>query len=229
MVLHIRSHGYHKLRVQSFRNVEVRNYVPAVSRLLDLGYAVVRVGEPDGEPPRRTPRADRTPALKHYDHTLDAYFLARCRFMISCQSGPCSLARAMGKPNLVVNGVYHHTMLPERNELFVFKRYRDAGGAQLGVEELLAGGCHLFDRSSHFEAAGIDLEDATADEILAATEEMLAALDAPDRSDTAPQAAFRELMLKYADSGQPARHEDDGLHRLRPSRGPRVRRGLPDA
>jgi putative glycosyltransferase (TIGR04372 family) len=198
VVLHARSHGYHRLKVQSFRNVEVRNYVPAVRRLLDLGYQVVRIGERGMESLRGdVPGIVELPLLPHYDNTLDAYFL----FMISCQSGPCSLARAMGKPNLVANAVYHHTMLPESDELFLFKRYRDVGGSPLCLEEILARGGHLFDKSSHFEAAGIELEDATADEILAATEEMLTRLENPTREDTPAQAAFRELMNRFAAAG----------------------------
>jgi hypothetical protein len=59
----------------------------------------------------------------------------------------------------------------------------------------------LFDRSSHFTDAGITLEDCTADEILAATEEMLAGLDEPNRVDTPSQASFRELMLRFAKVG----------------------------
>ncbi len=199
VVLHIREHGYHKLQVQDFRNVGVRNYVPAIRHLIEEGYTVVRIGSRHMPSLRgAVPGLLELPFLDGYDPCLDAYFLERCRFMISSQSGPCSLARALGKPNLVVNAVYHHTMLPEHNELFVFKRYRDTRGEPLGVEELLARGCHLFDRTLHFQQAGVNLEDATADEILAATEEMLAGLDEPDRADSPTQAAFRDLMTEYA-------------------------------
>ena len=38
-MLHTREHGYHRLRGQAFRNADVRNYIPAVRRLIDLGYA----------------------------------------------------------------------------------------------------------------------------------------------------------------------------------------------
>jgi putative glycosyltransferase (TIGR04372 family) len=202
VVLHARSHGYHKLQVQSFRNVEITNYVPAVRRLIDQGYAVVRIGDKDMASIRNeVPDVIELPTLKHYDPSLDPFFLSQCRFMISCQSGPCSLARALGKPNLVVNAVYHHTMLPEVNELFAFKQYRDVSGKPMGLEELLSRRCQLFDRSSHFTDAGITLEDCTADEILAATEEMLAGLDEPNRVDTPSQASFRELMLRFAKVG----------------------------
>lgn len=202
VVLHTRSHGYHGLSVQSFRNVGIENYIPAVRRLVELGYAVVRIG--DKRMPSlkaEVPEIIELPFLEHYDHALDLYFLSRCRFMISCQSGPCSLARALGKPNLVVNAVYHYTMLPEVNEVLLFKQYRNAGGSVLSLEELLARGCHLFDRSSHFEDARVELENATADEILAATEEMLASLDKANRLDTPSQAACRELMLRTASAG----------------------------
>lgn len=203
VVLHARAHGYHKLQVQSFRNVNIRNYVPAVRRLIDLGYNVVRIGDKDMASIRHeVPGVVELPTLAHYDHALDPFFLSRCKFMISCQSGPCSAARAMGKPNLVVNAVYHHTMLPEVEEVFAFKRYRDPDGSDLSLEELLTRGCHLFDRTSHFRDAGVSLEDCSADEILAATGEMVAGLEHPDRCDTPAQETFRDLMLRFANPAQ---------------------------
>jgi putative glycosyltransferase (TIGR04372 family) len=199
VVLHTRSHGYHRLRGQAYRNVDVSNYIPAIRRLMELGYAVVRIGEQDMTSLRgEVPGLVELPLLEKYDPVLDPYFIDRCEFMISCQSGLCSLARALGKPNLVVNGVYHHTMLPEGNELFLFKQYRDRGGNIMSVEEILARGCHLFDRQVHFEGAGVELLDATPEEILAATEEMVAAYAHPHRADTSGQAAFRELMTRFA-------------------------------
>jgi putative glycosyltransferase (TIGR04372 family) len=241
VVLHTREHGYHRLRGQAFRNAEVRNYIPAVRRLIEHGYAVIRIGDrkmtsirPD------VPAVIELPTLEQYDPVLDPYFLERCRFMISCQSGPCSLARALGKPNLVVNGVYNHTTLPEFNELFAFKRYVDAGGAELGVDESLRRGAHLFDRTEHFDRAGIRLEDTTAEEIYASVEEMLAGLDRPDRPDTDAQARVRQVMEKHAampDRSNPLTHRmsnyighalpecrvSDAVCRLRPGFAPAPR------
>lgn len=205
VVLHTREHGYHRLRGQSFRNADIRNYIPAVRRLIDLGYMVVRIGERRMRSiSREVPEIVELPTLEKYDTVLDAYFLERCRFMISCQSGPCSLARAMGKPNLVVNGVYNHTTLPERNELFAFKKYLDAGGAELSVEESLRRCVHLFDRTEHFDRAGIRLADTTAEEISAALEEMLTGLDDPSRPDTPAQARVRRAMEKFGAVPDPA-------------------------
>jgi putative glycosyltransferase (TIGR04372 family) len=205
VVLHTREHGYHRLRGQAFRNADVRNYIPAVRNLIARGFAVVRIGDRKMTSiARDVAGLIELPTMRDYDPVLDAYFLERCRFMISSQSGPCSLARAMGKPNLVVNGVYNHTTLPEHNELFAFKRYLDAGGAELGAEEAIRRCAHLFDRTEHFERAGIRLEDTTADEIEAAVEEMLAGLDDPDRPDTPAQARFRRLCEQLGAAPDPA-------------------------
>jgi len=199
VVLHTREHGYHRLRGQAFRNADVRNYIPAVRSLVDRGYTVVRIGDRKMTSIRReVPELVELPTILGYDPILDPYFIERSEFMISCQSGPCSLARALGKPNLVVNAVYNHTTLPEFNELFAFKRYVDRDGRELSVEEALGCGAHLFDRTEHFEQAGIRLEDCSAEEINAALEEMLESLDRPDRRDTESQARVRRIMERSA-------------------------------
>ena len=210
VVLHTREHGYHRLRGQAFRNANVRNYIPAVRELVERGYVVIRIGDRKMTSIRRdVPDLIELPRLNGYDPILDPYFIERSEFMISCQSGPCSLARALGKPNLVVNAVYNHTTLPEVNELFAFKHYLDSSGRELGVEEALRRGAHLFDRTDHFEQAGIHLEDTTAEEIHAALLEMLEGLSDPDRSDTELQASVRRAMEIYAeecDQSNPLTH-----------------------
>ena len=141
------------------------------------------------------------------------------------------------KPNLVVNAVYNHTTLPEFNELFAFKRYLDIGGSELSVGEALRRGAHLFDRTEHFERAGIHLEDTTSQEINAAVLEMIAGLDNPTRPDTELQARVRRVMEEYAnysDSSNPLTHRmsnyightlpecrvSDAVCRLRPAFAP---------
>jgi putative glycosyltransferase (TIGR04372 family) len=200
VVVHTREHGYHALRGQRFRNTDVRNYVPALRRLVERGFQVVRVGDRKmTRVYREVPGLIELPFAPDYHPALDVYLISRCRFMISCQSGPCSYARAFGKPNLVVNAVYHYTLLPERHELIAFKTYRDARtGRPLGVDELFRAGAHLLDRTRHFEEAGIELEEMTPGEILAATDEMVGWLDDPGRPETPAQRRFRGLMVWHA-------------------------------
>ncbi len=199
VVVHIREHGYHNLSAQSFRNVEPQKYIPALQWLCTQGYQVVRIGDA-----QMTSLADDVPGLielplnDRYEAALDLYLLQNCRFMVSCQSGPCSFARAFGKPNLVLNAVYHYSLLPENAELFGFKDYRDATtGESLSVAEIFDRGGHLFDRSVHFDDAKITLEDMTADEILAAVQEMDAWVDNLDKPETKRQRAFRAIMKKH--------------------------------
>ncbi len=206
VVVHTREHGYHGLRGQKYRNTDVRNYIPALRRLIDLGYQVVRIGDAKMYSVRgEVPGLLELPATDYYDPILDPFLIGRCKFMISCQSGPCSYARAFGKPNLVLNAVYHYTLLPENNELLAFKHYRDAATRRvMGVEEVFKAGGHLFDRTEHFEAAGIEVEDMTPQELLAATEEMLAWLADPALPEAPTQKAFRDLTARYSVAPDPA-------------------------
>jgi putative glycosyltransferase (TIGR04372 family) len=203
VVVHAREHGYHGLHGQRYRNVDIRNYIPALRRLVSLGYQVVRIGDKKMMSIRAdVPGLLELPATDFYDPALDPFLISRCRFMISCQSGPCSYARVFGKPNLVLNAVYHFTLLPEQNELIAFKQYLDAKSSRpLTVEEIFNAGAHLFNRTEHFEANGIEVEDMTAEEIFEATEEMLAWLDEPARPETATQQLFRKIVKRYG--GEP--------------------------
>ncbi|MFO0803449.1 MAG: TIGR04372 family glycosyltransferase [Gemmataceae bacterium] len=206
VVIHTREHGYHAFGAQSYRNTDIRNYLPALRRLVELGYHVVRIGDRKMTSIRaELPEVVELPLHDDYIHAIDPFVISRCRFMISCQSGPCSYARAFGKPNLVLNAVYHYTLLPERQELLGFKNYRDrATGESLDLDRIFRIGAHLFDNTDHFVQAGIAVEDMTADEILAATEEMLDWLDHPDRPETRSQTRFRERMEWYSANPDPS-------------------------
>jgi putative glycosyltransferase (TIGR04372 family) len=205
VVMHSREHGYHELREQSYRNTNVRNYVPALRKLIALGYTVVRVGDRKMTSLRREiPGLIELPVTDFYSPVLDPYLISRCEFMISCQSGPCSYARAFGKPNLVLNAVYHYTLLPEHQELMAFKNYRSAATKeQLSVEEIFQAGAHLFDHTRQFVEQGIEVVDMTPEEIEAAVDEMLDWLKHPDRPETKAQGEFRRLMNLFGQYTDP--------------------------
>jgi putative glycosyltransferase (TIGR04372 family) len=208
VVVHSRERGYHELRGQSYRDIDARHYVPTLRKLIARGYRVVRIGDRKMSSLRRdVPGLVELPLTDFYSPVLDPYLIWRCDFMMSCQSGPCSYARVFGKPNLVLNAVYHHTLLPEHQELIAFKNYRNAAtGEALSVESIFGRGAHLFDRSRHFAEAGIDFEDMTAEEIEAAVDEMLQWLRQPDLPETLAQHEFRRLMHAFgarADPGWP--------------------------
>jgi len=196
VVLHAREQAYHNLRGQSFRNTDILNYVPAIRRLIDDGYQVIRIGDKKMTSVRSLAEGIiELPSLASYDPMLDPFLISRCRFMISCQSGPCSYARIFGKPNLVVNAVFHYTLIPEANELVAFKNYVDMRTREpLDVEKIMRAGCHLYDRTEHFTDHGIEVEDMTPQEILAAVDEMIAWQNDAMQPESAAQEQFRECM-----------------------------------
>jgi putative glycosyltransferase (TIGR04372 family) len=196
VVVHVREQEYHGLRVQSFRNVDVQNYVPALRGLIARGYQVIRIGDAKMSCIQdQVPGLIELPRIDEYASILDPFFISRCEFMISCQSGPCSYARVFGKPTLVLNAVYHYTLIPEEQELIAFKDYRNRKtGMRMPVEQIFREGGHLLDRSEHFKQHNIDLVEMTPEEILAAVEEMLEWLRDKDRPEHSSQIRFRQLM-----------------------------------
>jgi putative glycosyltransferase (TIGR04372 family) len=201
VVVHAREHSYHELRGQTYRNTDIRNYVPALRNLIRQGYQVVRIGDAKMvSVARDVSGLIEVRRLSEYNSVLDPYLISLCQFMISCQSGPCSYARVLGKPNLVVNGVYHYTLIPERLDLVAFKDYRDIRSKErLSVEQIFKLNAHLFDRTEHFTQANIEVVENTPEEIEAAVDEMLALLHHPSASETSAQACFRGWMRQFMD------------------------------
>lgn len=198
VVLHVRAENYHGIEKQSFRNADIDPYVLAVRHLLDNGYQVVRIGD-QGMARLELQSRDyfELPFMDGYKPSLDPFLISRAIFMIGCQSGPCAYARALGVPLLSVNAVLHYTLLPGKMEMACFKQYiRTDGPAPeiMSLEAALAAGVYHFEGSMQFKRAGIRLEQASSDEILASVKDMIAWLDQPDLSETPLQLRFRAAV-----------------------------------
>jgi putative glycosyltransferase (TIGR04372 family) len=202
VVVHVREHGFHQLGVQAFRNAHIDNYLPTIRMLIDLGYLVVRVGDASMRPISvGSPYFIDLPHQPYAAPFLDPFFIARARFMIACQSGPCAYARAFGTPILNLNAVYHYSLIPEANELVGFKRYRRAAGGrevELSFAEIVAGKLHQLETTQQFERAGLRLEELSASEVTAATKEMLDWIAKPTREESDAQARFRSIAMAAA-------------------------------
>ncbi len=196
VVLHARDSGYHRIAAQSYRDANIDAYKGAVEYLLNAGYQVIRIGD-RRMPKLRVNRDDyfELPFLDNYSHELDSYLISKARFMIGCQSGPCSYARAFGVPILSINAVLHYTLLPSTQELACFKKYfrkhsDDGGERQLTLEEAMELGCYHFDNNHQFEQARIRLENAEPKEILLAVKDMISWLENGDLPETPEQLSF---------------------------------------
>ena len=204
VVLHARDRRYHEIGKQSYRDAKIENYLPAIEELLERGMTVIRIGDDKmTKLPVKSPQYHELPYMAGYDHRLDPFFIARAKFMIGCQSGPCAYARAFGVPLLSVNAVLHYTLLPSTMEMACFKRFfrLDDDGkplTELSLEEALAVGVARFDNSHQYEIAKIDLVDATAPDITAAVVDMLAWLERPDLAPTEAQQDFSRVVERHA-------------------------------
>jgi putative glycosyltransferase (TIGR04372 family) len=194
VVLHVRDPGYHGIVKQSYRDATVANYRAAIHHLLDCGYQVVRVGD------QAMPRLElgrsgyfELPFIPKYRNELDPFLISRARFMIGSQSGPCAFARVLDVPILTVNAVLHYTLLPSTREMACFKRYyraRSGERRELPLEAAIDAHVFHFENSFQFDEAGIVLEEASSEEIVASVGDMIAWLDDPQLAETELQTRF---------------------------------------
>ena len=177
VVLHTREHGYHQLSNQSFRNINIENYFEAIRYLTEQGYYVVRIGDRSMKPlPDLGPMVVDAPFVEAYHPVFDPYIIDRCDFMITCHSGPCALARAFGKPCLVLNAIYSTYHIPETFELLTYKKYyalENGAKRLIRYQEIMDRQIYLLRETQEFEEQNIVLEELTPGEILAAVTEML--------------------------------------------------------
>lgn len=202
VVLHVRESGYHGLAKQGYRDAQIADYEPAVRHLLQLGYQIIRIGDHRMAPlPLHLEGYFELPFMADYSPRLDPYFISRCAFMIGSQSGPCAYARALGRPVVSANAVYHYTLLPAPKEIGCFKHYvRDQGGLphELSAEEILGARLSHYDNAHQFAAGGIELRGATSQEVLVAVCDMIDWLADPACAATPEQNCFSALVERVA-------------------------------
>ena len=215
VVIHAREHGYHGLQKQAFRNVNIDHYLETIQYLIASGYMVVRIGDKNSTPlPDMGPCLVDVPFSPEYHPFLDVFVIHRCEFMITSHSGPCWLARAMGRPCLTVNAFVTHHVSPTNFELWTFKKYVETESGRerlLGFEEILDRQLYRLLYAEDFNSRGIRLEELSSKEILAVTQEMIQRLKSLAGSGNPFQDRFYYLMFKefvrYARQGKSGRKE----------------------
>lgn len=211
VTLHMREEGYaHDAGSAPYgklRTVDPANFRPAVDWLVEAGYTVFRLGGENSEP--FTHPSGKVIDLPHdprAEDFLDIYLMATCSFSLNCQSGPEALARAFGRPsvntNLLPTVMSHHL----GSDLFLFKPlYRGDSATPLSYEEQLS--CMLPNRlvsgplpdQDWYAEHGFRAEDCSADDVLAAVEEMHARLGEGPAPDDAANVRFVAMSKSYDD------------------------------
>lgn len=182
-------------RDDSVRNADIGTYLPAVDRLVELGYTVVRLGDPSMEPLVHPGVVDLTGVAEERRGILDIHCLLRSRFLLGCESGPTMVAFLTGTPTLVANATDPISSFPiRRRDILLLKHVRDREtGRLLSLGELVSEGYLANVRNS----TRYEYVSNTADEIVEALDEMLELLDDPP-PPTPEQEAFATLALGSA-------------------------------
>ena len=183
------------------RTAAIEAYEPSLRRILDAGYQVLRIGEPGLETWERAPEgylslADAFPEGRW----IDLVACADCAFATAQNSGPIWVVAAFGKPSLRTSTPLEHLNLPYNDDLSMFKRYRRVGDDRfLSYREILDARLPVVFRDADFAERGIELVENTAEEIDAATAEMLGKLNGGWSPDTARHERFRAMGRAYED------------------------------
>ena len=181
VTLHVRESGYLKsLSYHDYRNANIENYIPAIDYLIKKGFYIVRIGD------RAMTRINNAPKQlidihfhKEYSTLADTYFILQSTFMIAGTSGPDRVAFQYGIPILNVNHIIHDQEDGYDNnlKLVTYKKYYSKQlKRNLTLEEILLSPAFHYISNDYFNDSGIELIENTADEVLAATKEMLSRL-----------------------------------------------------
>jgi putative glycosyltransferase (TIGR04372 family) len=219
MALHVRSSGFHDQggASQAFRNTSIEEYYPAIDAITEAGGWVIRLGDAS------MPGIDHS-RLRHpqkvIDYakspdktaTLDIALSACCRLFVSGpQSGMYTVAKAFGRPCLIINSAVYPGFPWVPGDIFVPKlRIKKSDGQLQSFEEMLMSEDVRADHQFLLDRVGIELLDVPKDLISEAVCEALDPRDYdarhPGKGDTALKC-FIEANHHYKRfiMGRPAR------------------------
>jgi len=183
---HAREASYLKTRnsevdwdYHSYRNADISNYLPAVEQLVCKDYYAIRMGRHvENEFKTNNPRIIDYAASGRTDF-LDMYLSAHCHFFIAGSDGLADVPRVFKRPVIWIDfipfsvvpiteaqaGLMKHLFIPKKHWLIKEKRL-------LTFDELLNTEVAHYTRTEHFQKAGIEVINNTAEEIMDVSIEM---------------------------------------------------------
>ena len=200
VALHVRDSGFYGVTQRMTRNADITTYEPAIRYLIDQGYAVVRMGDPnmvaiDDMMARCGPDLIDYARSGLRSEFLDCYLCSQCAFYIGLGSGLLSLPIVFGRPSCNVNYYNVSTCLGFfESDLTTFKKFRYISDDSLvPLDRLMRPPFSQNPQLRDLEAAGAYPEDNSADEILATVKEFVER----DGIDPTPlQKAAKDMLLE---------------------------------
>ncbi len=182
---HARDHLYldrmfpHQTREQwayhDYRDSDIRNYVPAMDYLAGRGIRGIRMGSVVKD---RLETAH--PLIVDYATTRrsefgDVYLSGHCKFFISGGSGLAHIAAIFNRPVAIVNAmpVSDYAEWWKEDDVYIPKKLRHVEKNRfLTLKETIELGADLWNKSSMFADAGLEVVENTPEEILGIAREM---------------------------------------------------------
>ena len=165
----------------SYRNVDINTYIPAMEYSADKGFQVVRMGSVV-----RNRLEANHPSIWDYSTSgkrtelLDVYFSSTCRFFLTCGSGPDSIAAFCFRLPILYANYIPLSFVPAltSKSMVILKKYWHTKEERyLTLSEMLAGNRPDMLLPSQLTPLGIVVHDNTPEEILEATMELDARID----------------------------------------------------
>jgi putative glycosyltransferase (TIGR04372 family) len=179
-------------RLTRGRNTSVENYRPAIRHLIELGFAVIRIGDATMTP-LASSRGELIdlPFHPNREDFADLYFMWRSRFFIGTGAGPGNIPNVFGVPVLLVN-MFQRTMFNGPRERLMYRPlFVKALGRRLTYREFVTSPYRDFSLDEEFEQAGVILEENSAEDILSGVKEMIEFVEQGFTVDEEIAAKFR--------------------------------------
>lgn len=191
------------LKYHNYRDVPIRDCLPAAEALANRGYLSVRMGAVVKESlPASHPRIIDYATSGLRSDLLDLFLIAGCRFFLGAAGGLNAMPRVFRRPavftNVIPYGPEHLDIHSSPGNLFIPKKLwlRDAARL-MTFREMLDSGAGDFIRGEQFDALGIDVRSNEPEEITALAIEMDERLQGtwrPSDDDEALQHRFWSLF-----------------------------------
>jgi putative glycosyltransferase (TIGR04372 family) len=155
------------------RNTNIDSLIKAAKYLIDKGFVVIRIGSIANKPINFShEKMIDYPYFEHRNEFLDIFLIANCKFIVSGGlAGVCSAATIFDTPILTVNLAECGYLPFTKSCLYTPKKYKYIKtGDYLRFEDAVKLGTFWYNPT----ALGLEKEEASPQDILEATQEMLA-------------------------------------------------------
>ena len=164
-----RNYDYH-----NYRNMDIKNFIPAVKELTQKGYFGIRMGSVVEESLNIKDSRYIDYATKYRTDFLDIYLCAKCHFFVNGMAGLDGVPRGFRKPLVLVNYIplimYHGNssvtiIIPKKLWHVKDRRF-------MSFRESFESGIGRILHTEQYKQAGIEPIENTPDEITAVVNEM---------------------------------------------------------